>query len=387
MKRFDRNRRNRHPRGTILLLTAFLMIALLGMVAFAVDLGYLMVVRNELQRTADSSAMAAAWRMLDSDAREASPPEEWMPKVRLAASQYALLNAVASLQPELDENAANAPDGDVVIGYLADPFDANSQMTFDEPERFNAVRIRVRRTSDVNGEVPLHFARLLRRDGTALQAVATAAVVSDFVGFQTPHDGTNLPILPLALDEYTWDQVQAGIGQDTWSYDPDSGVVGTSDGFLEMNLFPQGTGAPGNRGTVNIGTSNNSTKFLHNQISNGVTQTHLDFHGGSLRLDENGNLYLSGNTGISAGIEDAMKGIIGQKRVIPVFRDVYGPGNNASFRVVKFVGVRILDVDLRGSMSNKRVIVQPTNIVIKGGIFDPGAQTTDYIHSPVVLVR
>src|SRR5688572_17007223 len=46
-------------RGVILVLSALMMSALVGMVAFAVDYGYLLKVRTDLQRSADASALAA----------------------------------------------------------------------------------------------------------------------------------------------------------------------------------------------------------------------------------------------------------------------------------------------------------------------------------------
>ena len=45
-----------------------MMVILLGMVAFAVDLGYIMVVRTQLQTAADASALAAAGTLPGTDA-------------------------------------------------------------------------------------------------------------------------------------------------------------------------------------------------------------------------------------------------------------------------------------------------------------------------------
>ena len=50
----DRNR-----RGVILVIAALMMTVLVGMVAFAVDYGYILKVRTDLQRSADASALAA----------------------------------------------------------------------------------------------------------------------------------------------------------------------------------------------------------------------------------------------------------------------------------------------------------------------------------------
>jgi Flp pilus assembly protein TadG len=50
-------------RGAIVVLAAFLMIVMLGMVAFSVDMGYILLVKTELQTAADSAALAAGAKM------------------------------------------------------------------------------------------------------------------------------------------------------------------------------------------------------------------------------------------------------------------------------------------------------------------------------------
>ena len=59
------HRADKSRSGSIVVLSAFLIVLLLGMVAFAVDVGYILVVGAEMQRTADSASMAAAWELLE----------------------------------------------------------------------------------------------------------------------------------------------------------------------------------------------------------------------------------------------------------------------------------------------------------------------------------
>ena len=106
----------------------------------------------------------------------------------------------------------------------------------------------------------------------------------------------------------------------------------------------------------------------------------------AVKLDENGELELNGDTGISAGVKDELESIKGEPRIIPIFRTVTGPGNNAQYTIVCFAGVRILEVKLTGKMSSKRVIIQPAPMVAKGGIAGSG-QTSQFVYSPVWLVR
>jgi hypothetical protein len=85
---------------------------------------------------------------------------------------------------------------------------------------------------------------------------------------------------------------------------------------------------------------------------------------------------------------DELASIIGQTQTIQLFSQVTGPGNNAQYTIVQFVGVRVMDVKLTGSMSSKRVIVQPAPIVMRGGIVNTGSTpTSSYIYSPAWLVR
>ncbi len=378
---------NRHRResrsGNILVFTAFMMIAMFAMLAFAVDLGYLQVIRTQSQGTADASALAATWDLIDEGLLTGTAnPYVAEQLAEATAQQYANLNPVAGAAPTLGL-------GDVTVGRIVDPFDPNAQMVFDDPSLFNAVQVNVRRTSGQNGEVALFFARALGIESFAVQAEATAVFMNNISGFQMPSSGENLAILPFALDETTWDNLLAGMGPDdlTWNEELEQ-VTASGDGILEANLYPEEGGSPGNRGTVDIGSSNNSTADISRQITDGLSEADLAYHGGSLELGADGTLNLNGDTGISAGVKEELASIVGEKGIIPIFSVVSGSGNNAVYQIVKFVGVRVMEVNLEGNMSNKRVIVQPAIVTVPGAIYSTGdLQTSNFIFSPVWLVR
>jgi Flp pilus assembly protein TadG len=378
MKRRNLQRR----RGNVLVLTAFLMTAMIALLAFAIDLGYAYSARAELQRSADSAAIAATWELIDRNGKPGTENTSGLTtNARSIATQFAGLNHVCADVPAL----ANS---DVTVGYMADPSNPNESMVTPPTGKLpNAVQVRVQKTTDQNGAVPFFFAKALGYTQTSMQAQATAAFVSSFSGFQMPKDGSNLGILPYALDEQTWNSINTA-GTDNWSYNSDSKSVSAGgDGVKEANLFPQGTGCPGNRGTVDIGGSNNSTADIARQITSGINASDMSAMGGSIQFGADGTLHLNGDTGISAGVKDELSSIVGKTRFIPIFRSVVGPGNNADYTIVKFVGVRVLAVDLTGSASSKYVMVQPANVIAKGAIYDPGAPATDYVYSPVWLVR
>lgn len=378
----NQDRRNRS--GTVAVFSLCLMVAMLVIIAMAVDVGYLSCVNAELQRTADAAAIAAAWRLVEQEQSGAAVDSDALTAVATAANQYAALNNVANAGVTL---AASDTD----VGEIAYPFSSSSTMTYGDPSRFNAVKIRVRKTSDPdgNGPAPLFFARIIGYDSCDMQREATAAFVNNFNGFRAPSDGTNLQMLPFALDQQTWNDLLAGATTDNYRWDADAKcVLNGPDGVREANLYPQGTGSPGNRGTVDIGPSNNSTCDISRQIRNGISQSDIAALGGKIEFDSCGKLYLNGDTGISAGVKDDLASILGQKRIIPVFNQVTGPGNNAQYTIVSFIGARIMYVKLTGNPSGKQVIIQPASLVTRGAI--PASGTTpasQFIYSPVWLVH
>ena len=90
---------------------------------------------------------------------------------------------------------------------------------------------------------------------------------------------------------------------------------------------------------------------------------------------------------MSAGIKDDLKWIKGKPVALPLYREVSGNGNNASYTIVKFVGVRIMSVRLTGR--DKYVIVQPAKLSYKGVVQSPGGigTTSQWIYSPPMIVQ
>jgi len=364
------------------------MVVLVFVLAISVDLGYMFNTRAELQRSADSAALAACWEYYEVLAAGGSE-DDADEAARDAAIEYVAANRVCNEAPEIDANWENDAGGDLVIGYLPDLDDGSGSIDVLQSSATNAVRVTVRRRSQMNGEAPLFFARALGRDTLPLNAVGTAALVRHICGFKTPSDGTKLGILPFALDIETWNDMLAGSASDDYTWNTvDQVIESGSDGILEVNLFPQGTGSPGNRGTVDIGSSNNSTNDIARQITDGISEADLAYLGGEIRFNEEGIIILNGDTGISAGVKDELASIIGEPRIIPVYSQVDGPGNNADYTIVQLVGIRIMAVKLTGPMKKKHVTIQPASVIIRGVIpSTPEDSCTQNVFSPVILVQ
>ncbi len=266
-----KRRQKQTRRGTIVIMAAVLAIVLLAMVAFSVDVGYVLTAKEELQRTADASALAACWdygKSLSQGQTYTTASQTG----RTTASNYASYNKVTKNPAQIDTNTSNSPSGDVVFGYISDLGGSANNFQTGTTANYNAVQVRVRKDTTHQRQGALFLCPHLRHAGTSPQAQATAALVRDVSGFEAPADGSNLDLLPFALDLQTWNSLMAGSGDDAWRWDPvNKKVVAGSDGVLEVNLYPQGTGSPGNRGTVDIGSSNNSTADIARQIVYGVS--------------------------------------------------------------------------------------------------------------------
>ncbi len=379
------SRQANRRKGAAIILAAFLMSVLVGMLALSIDIGYIAASRAEARRTADAAALAGAWQVLDSIKQNKSA-EALIDDVNGTAVDMANLNAVCNLGPTLSTTGQNS---DITIGYLAS-LDASATVVSNSDNPYRAVRVRVRKNEASNGQVPLFFARFFGLTGRDMIVDSTAATALQIKGFNSPGSGAScLDLLPFALDEDTWESLSNSGGTDSYKFNStNSTVTNVGDGVREVNLYPQGTGSPGNRGTVDIGNSNNSTADLARQIVHGIsTQDFIDL-GKPLVLDASGTMTLNGDTGISAGVKDELASIIGQTRIIPVFSSVSGNGNNANYTIVRWVGVRVMAVKLTGSMSSKYLIVQPAPVIARNTVVgDVSRVWSDSIYSPVVLVK
>ena len=381
-------------RGSIAVLAAAVMVLIMAFAALSLDVGYIALTKSQLQIAADSAALAAA---AEFPAGLVSTSSSSATAVAAAAQGSAEMLAASNRAAERAEVYLN-PTRDVTLGRLT--WDATQQAWVEQwgVTPYNVARVTVLRdqappsdpTRPVGDEgIPLFFARVLGQERAELSVSATAALFPA-AGFRIQAgSGMTAPVLPIALDLPTWDALLAGSGSDNFNYNPTTGGVSSgADSVLELNLYPNGSAnlPSGNRGTVDLGGSNNSTNDLKRQILYGLNESDLSYFPNGLRTDQ-GPLYINGDTGLSAGIKDDLAAIIGQPRAIPIFTAVSGPGNNATYTVVKFVGIRILDVKLTGSPSQKRVIVQPAPVLHPTIFSGPTTTSSDYVFTTPQLLH
>lgn len=373
----------RNRRGAMVVLIAAAMVMVFAFAAFSIDLGYITVTKAQLQNAADASAMGSAMDMVYGFGPGATMSASAMLST---AGQDAVNVAAANRAGDVHSVYCDA-SRDVQYGlyqWTGSSWSMNWGMT-----PYNMAKVTLHRDEAGTGSdrpLSLFFSPVMGTRTANVHATATAALLPG-VGFSLISNSTlTAGVLPIALDIATWNALMAGVGSDNYAYNSSTGKVSAgSDGILEVDLYPSGSNLmpPGNRGTVNIGTTNNATSNLVRQILYGLSASDLAPYGGQLRFDQ--PVQLAGNPGLSAAIKSALTAIIGQPRAIPIFSAVSGNGANAIYTIPKFVGVRVLYVQLTGN--NKHVIIQPApftdSTVIPGNI----TVTPDSILAPVSLVQ
>ena len=383
-------------KGAIVVLAAIFMVFIMALMAFSIDLGYLLSARTEMQRTADAAALAGAWEMAYADFNvRASQSDNWADmdsSTRLKAAGMAAMNEVISSNPQLELA------DDVSIGYLANPSNHNETMSFPALNKCNAVQVRVRYSNDINKPISYFFAPILGITSDDLSATATAVYPNqNTVGFKSPNAPNNSSLMPFTIKIDEWESLLTGGTDDNWAFDPDTGAVTPGqDGIPEMRMFPErsnkGKGhggggiTPGNFGTVDIGNTKNDAPTLWRQIREGPNAQDFSYYpNNELKLDPvTHSLSLNGDTGMTASMKSALDDIIGQPRTIFLYDNVSGQGNNTWFNIVGFAGIRVLDFSMTGN--DKYILVQPS-MVFDGSAIPGDGDTSDFVGQPVHLVR
>eukprot|EP00913_Durusdinium_trenchii_P008366 g7859.t1 len=373
--------------GAIIVLCLAVLVMVFAFTAFTVDIGFISLTKGQLQKSSDAAALSSILDLIDGLGPSASKTQD---EADAAARETAVLVAAANRAGGLNSVKADGT-GDVRLGNVTwNPATSTYTKTWGA-QPYNMVEVTLRRSEGQNagsndGPLPLFFAPMLGSDTANVSANGIAAVLPAS-GFRVlPGSPGNAEVLPIALDEGSWNDMIAGGGADDWTWnEATKTVTAGGDGVREINLYPTGSNLlpPGNRGTVDFGSSNNSTADISRQILYGLNADDLSYFGGTVST-ENGPLTINGDTGLSAGIKDELEAIIGQPRAIPIFTTVSGPGNNAMYTIVRFVGIRILKVKLTGK--NKYVTIQPAVFSSQYAIPGSGNISTGSIITKPMLI-
>jgi len=432
-------------KGTIAAVTALLLMAILGLVACALDIGFIEMTRTQLQAVSDASSLAGGTELMPGLGYfKTKTPAEVADAATPVAVEYAGYNRNAEL-------ASTYIDGERDVEFGKATFDAEGcgcwQKTpaSENPEYYNYVAVKVLRnqagSTAGDGPLPLFFARIFGIGEKSLLAGATAAILP-VNGFQvTEGSDDTANVAPFAFKAELWERFERaqkyyddhpGLNLSDWNtlqtiedtsdypgeplfgamdgttpvqlfYDGftrtestgelNAGTVSPgADGRLEVNIYPKnlkvGEQTSGNFGTVDFGGTNNSTSDLSRQIREGLNADDLSYYDNNeIVLSEDDPLDAEGDTGVSAGIKAALEDVKGECKAIALFTTVTGPGNNANFELVKFVSATVVDVKLNGNPKELRV--QPCLLIDDNGV--PDTEDDDLndntIFTPLILIR
>lgn len=358
---------------------AALIVIIIGFLAFTLDLGYISVVRGQMQSAADAAALASTSQLLDPEWLSGGTSQS-VSDADAQAARFAALNAAGGVSLTIGS-------GDVKYGYIADPKDPNSP--FDTTHTpYNSAQVKVQRTNTRNGELGLFFAKIFNRGSLPLEVSATATYEGNVKGFKynPNYSEQKCLLLPFTLEYSLWDAVCAGAGPDDWSCGPYGGNVShVPDGRHEVKLYPTKNMTPGNFGTWDIGNDNNSSSDIERQILYGPNESDFSAMGGSVELNSEGKLEVTGDTGISAGFKDALKYIEGEARIIALHEKVTGNGDNSVYTLCRFVGCTIVDVNLNGT--NKSIIIQPAFAIDSHAVGGGNDSGNSFVYKPLRLTR
>ena len=187
-------------RGVVFILVAIALLVLLAFAALALDVGNVLVVRNELQDIADGAALAGArtlGRLYECDGDIVACPRK-MPypaQLTYVADVGTIVNSiqgVASVNIAGGMTGITINAGDIVIGNWDTTTKTVDPITVTSPD---AVRVTTRRDASANGPISTFFARILGINTVNVSATATAALT----GESTAGPG-GLP-LPVAINK------------------------------------------------------------------------------------------------------------------------------------------------------------------------------------------
>lgn len=167
-------------RGAVAIIIGLTMAIFIGLAAFAIDIGHICVVRNELRNAADAGALAGARFLYTEDGTSVNP----------GANQIAHDAAVANTGEgtPVEVNWSGGNDGDVQRGHWSftlntfwpndslDPVELWGKSTEEldlDPNFINAVRVVSRREASPASSF---FSKIFGYDGFALQAEAVAYI-------------------------------------------------------------------------------------------------------------------------------------------------------------------------------------------------------------------
>lgn len=367
-----------HPTrpGAVTPLVAILMVFFMAVIAFAVDLGYIILVQSDLQNAADSASLAGAHPLMQGYVKYSLPNQA--PEEKQAILTQTLADARAKAREYAGYNSAgDAPslairDEDIEFGFT------NASGTYTPLPSYsgfpNTIKVLLRRDAQTNGEVALFFAPVVGTDSTALTATASSTIHG---GALDALNSDQLPrALPMTYDIDHWNQFLV-TGED-----PDGNISYADNGQPQLLVYPSIKYA-GNFGQLALDGSHAGASEIRGWIDNGLSSSDitslqtLNLMPLSAQPPDTWNWV--GNPGMKSSTIMAVNDYVGGTYLLPLYKAKnssesdyqagVGNGSHYYYNIEAFVAVTIMQPD----KSNKEIIVQPGVYVDVEDVFNPSS--------------
>ncbi len=376
MRRYHNGQKGR--RGAIVPLAALLAALMIGMLAFAIDMGYVVAVRAELQNAVDSGSLAPAQRLQEPFVQFTSPQANNGTANQMAIYSTVTTDTAAPTSPiptALKYSSANraggvsvtAPTSDVSFSFYAGgatPFlDASYPANFP-----NSVNMVARRDGTANGSLGLFFSPIFGMSSINLSAKATATIYGGDVTSLQVIPGVNAHILPVAYDVNFW------IAYAKTGKSPDGNTYLGPNGQPQLKVYPDFKDAPGAFGLLDVGVPSNNAPAFRSWINNGQTPNDISYllTNNLLPVTLIAPKQWKCGPGLKSTLLTNFQEVEGVPNLLPLFKPVVpynpaspgtyqaatGTGQNTTFAIVGFVGVNVSQADGSGN-ANMTISVQP----------------------------
>ena len=400
--RYSTQSRKSQKRALIVVQVGVCLTVLIGMAALTIDVGQLYSARADLQRAADSAALAGASAYLTDE----------MMQIRLGTANSDALGYVQTLGTDRAvefsalNNTLNIPTlakpEDITLGHLNLYSSSDTVHANPVPKDYNAVQVIVRRVEGGDegsgGAVPLFFAPIFGQATADVSASAVAVFDDRFSSFAADLPG-DAGTLPFTIHEDAFYQELAE-GGDSYAYSEETAAVVTAgDGIREIRLYPyplSGSGyeeGDGNFGMLNIGTGNQGVDAETVQILNGVSADDFVMEIGTSELtfanDAGGEVTyeMTGSPGLEVALKAPISEIIGTVVGFFLHDNVVLSGSNATYTITGIRFGRVMDIRLVGAPNQRGLFLQPVAYVGGGVTIDPQAPSSGGLVGRLVLAR
>src|SRR5262245_3351774 len=253
-------------RGAVIPLFAILLVPLLGMLAFSIDIGYIALVRTDLQTAADAAALAGAEKLQALYVQYAMPGQPYRSTILTNATTNTPGSPMDTAEKFASYNKAGnvtirVRDQDVSFGFVDGngAYHANYNGAGLGGGFPNSITVIARRDRIQNSPVSLFFGPVFGFATKELEATATATVYSGDATSLQAIPGVNAHILPVALDMNVWQKFYQ-TGQS-----PDGQIYYAPNGYPQLLIYPLGpwdsaraTNTPGSFGLIDVGPPANN---------------------------------------------------------------------------------------------------------------------------------